>query len=60
MIQTLRAMVAPHRGREGATAIEYLLLAAVVGIVIIAALLALSGALDGVWVWMSGEVEDAI
>jgi Flp pilus assembly pilin Flp len=46
--------------RCGATSIEYLLLAAVVGIVIITALLALSGALDEVWVWMTGEVDNAL
>lgn len=48
------------KDRAGATSIEYLLLAAVVGIVIITALLTLSGALDGVWDWMTGEVDNAI
>ena len=45
---------------EGATSVEYALIATLVAVAIIGGILSLSGALDGVWTWMAGKVESSL
>ena len=49
-----------RRDEDGATAIEYGLIAALIAVAAIAALTALGGSLDGIFMAISGELDGAV